>query len=1208
MKFKILLLFILIHQYNFVFSQETNPNANNQFLFEDTNGNLITNPSEQEEYLAKRNKSLALFSKTTDSKITNQDPVQLCTNSGFEEFINENGVNVLKNFQYTVDNPLKPIQCKPSSKISNLGIKQYTPNIYGLMATTVPSNHLDEYIGNIDGFDQYCLKLNCKESVTTMTLVQAKRFKTDNENILNFNYKVVLQSIAGDNHLNEQPYFKARILNNNGAVVSEFCLIADTENCIYTQAPVLQSGSVILYTKNWQSGTLDISSIPNNENFTIEFMTTRCGLGGHFGYSYIDDICTSHTDESLQGSIELDPLYQSCPNSPIAICGGFTVPNSGDIKATVKSIDLKIYDSLNKLIYTTSNTTSLDLIQKRFCFDLDLAVLPDTKTESYNVSASINYDIETDKSTCKGTSFSEITDNDANPGWDITFLNCDPKCTLTLKTASLSLCDDDKNGKEIFDLTNLDSLVAENQTGITFSYFTTLYDASFDKNPILDFTKYDTYSATVFVRATLDASCYKIIAVKLLVKNPSANITGILNICNGSTSLTATKGVSYLWSNGETTQSINATKTGLYSVTVTDTWGCKAVGEVTILPNSVAVQPTIKVTQPNCFSPTGTIAITSPASEYSFDDGKTWGTNSEIKNAAIGTYIIKIRTASGCESYNTTIKLIPFFNSFPYYTKINPKFCGDVGSITITTSASSYSFDDGLTWTTINTLDNLPSGSYLIRTKDAFGCISNFNNVELNSEFLPSPKFTISNPSCADLGSITITTPASLYSFDGGTVWQTSNTKTNLASGSYVINIKNEMGCTSFKTYVYLNDLKDIYPDYQITDAACNKHASIEIKTLGDLYSFDNGLHWTPNPILNNLDGGTNYQIMVQKGGTCNSRAQFVSIYSYYRPSPDAKDVEITLCDDLNDGYEIIDLSNYNSNLIQNLTSNQFEYYTSLLGAEKSDSNAKISNYNAYSLSNSNNTVYVKVTSQYGCFTIVALKFILLNSPRINMQNRYTLCVDKSVVVDAGSGYYSYLWSNGEKTQTTNITQQGDYWVNVTENHGSLICDSTKKFNVFLSSPATITSISTKDWSDVENTISIFQTGLGDYEYSLNNTSYQDNNTFTDLLNGEYTVYVRDKFGCGTTTEEVYLLMYPKFFTPNDDGYNDTWKIKLSEFEAGLTVKIFDRYGKLIKNLATNTASWNGTFNGLNLPATDYWFVVTRANGKEYKGHFSLKR
>ncbi|MDI1307453.1 MAG: T9SS type B sorting domain-containing protein, partial [bacterium] len=118
---------------------------------------------------------------------------------------------------------------------------------------------------------------------------------------------------------------------------------------------------------------------------------------------------------------------------------------------------------------------------------------------------------------------------------------------------------------------------------------------------------------------------------------------------------------------------------------------------------------------------------------------------------------------------------------------------------------------------------------------------------------------------------------------------------------------------------------------------------------------------------------------------------------------------------------------------------------------------------------------------------------------------------------------------------------------------------------------------------------------------------FQDSNQFSNIISGQYTIHVRDKNGCGTVTDEVYLLMYPKFFTPNGDGYNDTWKIKFSDYELGITVKIFDRYGKFIKELFEN-ASWDGMLNGHELPATDYWFVVTRASGKEYRGHFSLKR
>ncbi len=262
------------------------------------------------------------------------------------------------------------------------------------------------------------------------------------------------------------------------------------------------------------------------------------------------------------------------------------------------------------------------------------------------------------------------------------------------------------------------------------------------------------------------------------------------------------------------TQNIQATTTGLYSVTVTDALGCKSVGEVTILPSTIAAQPTINITQPDCFKTTGSIEVTSSALQYSFDGGATWGNNSILKDVPIGSYDVKIRTVNGCESYNTKINLIPYLSNFPQYNKIDPKSCGDFGSITITTKADFYSFDDGVTWATNNNKANLASGDYRIRIKDSFGCISNYNSVQLNSEFLPKAEYLISNPYCSNLGGITITTPGTSFSFDGGTVWQTSNSITGLSAGSYIIKIRNNLGCTSVNEYVYLNNLENIYPEF----------------------------------------------------------------------------------------------------------------------------------------------------------------------------------------------------------------------------------------------------------------------------------------------------------------------------------------------------------------------------------------------------------
>lgn len=1173
---------------------------------EDHAGHLITDPKQRKFYFLKKQKHLDAI-KARKRMLYNPPAVPLCNNGSFEEFQNLSGDNVLNSFSYTVGDPLNPIQCQSVSENANQPIKQYNPSDFGLMASTVPANFLDEYIGNINGFDQYCLQVSYKHlDLSAMGLVQAKRFKTDNETRLKFNYKAVLQTIIGSDHDNEQPYFKARVVSSSGAVVSEFCLIGDETNCIFSRAPNLEGGSVVLYTPMWQSGILDISSIPNNEEFTIEFMTSRCGLGGHFGYSYVDDICFLHTNENLQGSIELNPLYKICPTMPLSVCGDFTIPNSGGISATVNTIVLNVRNASNSIVYTSSSPVTLNLVTNQFCFNLQAADFPDVANAGYNVDVTINYGLL--QTNCTGTSFNTASDDDANPGWDIWFLNC-VACDIPLQTASLLLCDTNHNGREFFNLSNAETLITPTATGLTFSYFNTLLEATNNSNPIGNFANYESSTVPIFVRVMQSATCFKIIPISLIVKNPSASITGILNVCSGSTVLTASPGASYLWGNGATTPSITVNATGNYTVAVTDNFGCMATGAVTILNSLVAVQPTIVVTQPTCFFDTGTIEITSVASEYSYDNGVTWSNNALMSNLAVGTYKIKIRTAAGCTSYGTNISIVPFLSSFPEFSSINPVFCGDIGSITITATAPWYSFDDGLTWTPNNTKTGLPSGTYLVRIKDSFGCISNFNSVVLNGEFLDAPLFISNDPYCGITGDITITTPAALYSFDGGTTWQTSNMLGNLTSGSYIIKIQDAQGCTSPNVYVYLDDLQNSYPKYIISEASCGIYASITITTRADAYSFDGGLTWTTDPVLSNLVGGIGYNLKVRKGANCFSYTRSIYIYSRYKPIPVANDYETTLCDDLNDGSENVDLTLFNANLISNSASFTFTYFRTLSDAE--NFNNAINNFTSYNLSNSNNSVFVRVTSAEYCHKEVALRFSFLDSPIIVMGDSFPLCVSKTVFIDAGAGFDGYLWTNGETTQIISIDKPGTYTVTVTQNHqtstGLLVCSSTKTFNIFLSNPASITKIQTSDWTDYNNMISVVVIGIGNYEYSLDGIHYQDSPSFFGLESGNYSVYVHDKNECGTVKQDVFLLMYPRYFTPNNDTYNDFWKIKFSEFESELTIELFDRNGKLLKELGSRNG-WDGTFNGKELPATDYWFKVTRGNGKVYRGHFTLKR
>jgi gliding motility-associated-like protein len=110
---------------------------------------------------------------------------------------------------------------------------------------------------------------------------------------------------------------------------------------------------------------------------------------------------------------------------------------------------------------------------------------------------------------------------------------------------------------------------------------------------------------------------------------------------------------------------------------------------------------------------------------------------------------------------------------------------------------------------------------------------------------------------------------------------------------------------------------------------------------------------------------------------------------------------------------------------------------------------------------------------------------------------------------------------------------------------------------------------------------------------------------------GIHTVYVRDdKNNCGIVSRLVSVIGFPKFFTPNNDNFNDSWQVNgiSSQFQPNTKIYIYNRYGKLIKQLDPLGPGWNGTFNGQNLPTSDYWFEVTLQDGRIFRSHFTLKR
>ncbi|WP_396151819.1 T9SS type B sorting domain-containing protein [Flavobacterium sp.] len=255
------------------------------------------------------------------------------------------------------------------------------------------------------------------------------------------------------------------------------------------------------------------------------------------------------------------------------------------------------------------------------------------------------------------------------------------------------------------------------------------------------------------------------------------------------------------------------------------------------------------------------------------------------------------------------------------------------------------------------------------------------------------------------------------------------------------------------------------------------------------------------------------------------------------------------------------------------------------------------------------------------CKATLSIPFVVKPTPRINTVGTELVCSNNPnfiKTIDAGLedvsiiNNFSYQWFldgtilSGETNYSLVINTEGSYKVVVTNAQN---CTKTRTITVTASNIATIENIVINDLSD-NNSILVNVSGSGDYEYSLDGENYQISNIFYNVSSGLYTVYVKDTNDCGIAEKDISLLGIPNYFTPNNDGYNDYWNINgvSTTYNAKTTIYIFDRYGKLIKEILPLSKGWDGTYNGKNAPSSDYWYVINLEDGRTFKGHFSLKR
>jgi gliding motility-associated-like protein len=219
------------------------------------------------------------------------------------------------------------------------------------------------------------------------------------------------------------------------------------------------------------------------------------------------------------------------------------------------------------------------------------------------------------------------------------------------------------------------------------------------------------------------------------------------------------------------------------------------------------------------------------------------------------------------------------------------------------------------------------------------------------------------------------------------------------------------------------------------------------------------------------------------------------------------------------------------------------------------------------------------------------------------------------------SDNYTFEWTLDDiilsnTTSSYTATLPGAY--NVTATNIFTGCQTSDTVNVIESlAPSFDLAIVTPAFSE-NSVIEVTIFGdTGNYEFQLNDGDWISliPGQTTLILNtqnfGTQTIRARDNSGCGIVEKTITVIDYPDFFTPNEDGINDTWNIDLDQ--PGSSIHIFDRYGKNLKQIKPGGEGWDGTFNGKPMPPQSYWFridYVEPLTGRpnSFKSHFILKR
>jgi len=660
--------------------------------------------------------------------------------------------------------------------------------------------------------------------------------------------------------------------------------------------------------------------------------------------------------------------------------------------------------------------------------------------------------------------------------------------------------------------------------------------------------------------------CAANVTLNVTVNNlVTPNFATTLTICSGgivpALNTTSPNGITGTWN----PSAINNTASGNYIFTPN--------------PGQCAANATLNVTVNNLVTPNfaTTLTICSggivPALNTTSPNGITGTWNpSAINNTASGSYVFT--PDSGQCAANVTLNVT--VNNL-----VTPNFATALticsGGIVPTLNTTSPNGITG-TWNP-STINNTASGSYIF-TPNPGQCAANATlNITVNNLVMPNFATALTICSGGIVPTLNTTSPNGIT----GT-WNPSAIN-NTASGSYVFAPDSGQCAANITLTVTVNAA--IIPDFTSAMTLC----SSEIVPILHIIS-PNGISGTWNPpVINNTISG-NYLFTPNAGQCAGNFALAITITNAVTP----------------DFATTLSLCAGESAPVLNTTS----------------PNGITGTWNPTAINNNANGSYVFTPDANQCANTVVLTVAVHALPQPVLHDKF-ICVDNQTgdilnpaVLYCGisNNNYGFSWTlNGNPLPTvinTHIaTEPGTYEVTVT--NLATGCSAEAQAVVTILSTAVAVADAGQDF-DANPTITIHVSGgSGSFQFQLDGGLPQESNVFSNVSEGEHEITVTDTNGCTTLTLQVFVLNYPHYFTPNGDGFHDYWNIAGLSQQQKSKICIFDRYGKLLAILKpSDNTGWDGTYNGHELPSTDYWFKLSyqdrQGHDKEFRAHFSMKR